>query len=178
MDSKLEEFVFNNILSSSKDDDNLKNFNDFFWSQGRTLRRFATDALIEPDEIENAFKMSKLTELCVKGFHYNHELMEMRLEDLKHNRPPSKPASLSRFVVDYMDNILFELLAICAPDLKEMIVRRFEVDEELVVNSLHFRKLENLEVEHLDQALLEAIDGKAEIERTHFERMLLSAIEE
>lgn len=176
MDSKLEEFVFNNIVSSSKNDENLRYFNDFFWSQGKTLKRFTTDALIEPDEMENAFKMPNLTQMCVKGFHYNQELMRIKLDHLRIS-PPIKPASLTHFVVDYMDNILFELLSICAPNLKEMLVQRFEVDEDQIASKhLLFRMLEILNIKHLSYALRNYVIHK--LEHTHFERLLLLAIEE
>lgn len=173
MDSKLEEFIFNNILSSSKDDENLRYFNAFFWSQRNTLRSFQTDALIEPDELMNVFKMLKLTDLSVKGFHYNHELMRIQLENIKQNLP-FKPAALTRFTVDYMDNVLFELLTICAPNLKELRIQRFDVDHNLVSNGSNFPILEVLKIDQSFNTKAFII-SKPESARSRFENMVLSS---
>lgn len=168
MPSRLEEFVFNDVMSSSKDDQNLRHFNAFFGSQGKTLRSFKTDALIEPDELENAFNMPQFTELCVRGFHYNRELMQIQLDNLKLSRP--KPASLTCFQVDYMDDILFELLALSAPNLKALIVRRFDPTD---IDPSYFTKLEILKISLLSLELREVITSKSETERSHFEKLIL-----
>lgn len=176
MPSRLEEFIFNNILSSSKDDRNLKFFNDFFTSQSKTLKQFKTDALIEPDEIENAFKMSNLTELCVKGFHYNVELMQIHLENLRNSQTPMKPSNLKIFHVHYMDEILFELLALNAPNLKELKVRRFEPID--VSNPAYFDKLETVSIHYFNIELKERILRKDDNDRTHLEKLVLNAVME
>lgn len=171
--STLDEFVFNNILSSSREDENLSYFNLFFESQGRTLKRFSTDALIEPDEIANAFKMPNLTDLQIRGFHYNHDLIQNTLENLKLNSAPLSPSSLNRVVVDYMDNMLFELLAIRAPNIKELIVRQFEVDDdEIITNKCYFQKLETFKTEYLNDGLKDRIKRKSETERTTVEKLI------
>lgn len=174
MPSKIEEFIFNNILSSSKDDENLRYFNDFFTSQSKTLKRFETDALIENDEIMNAFKMPNLVELSVKGFHYNPELMKIELENLRAQTPAVTTSSLVHFHVHYMDDVLFELLAINATNLKELKVRRFEPIE--VSNPAWFSKLEKMSIHYFNIELKDRILQKEESQRTNFEKRVLEAV--
>lgn len=172
MPSKLQEFIFNNILSSSRDDENLHYFNDFFVSQSKTLERFETDALIEPDEIMNAFKMPNMIELSVKGFHYNAELMRIELENLR-SQTKVATASLLNFEVNYMDDILFELLAINATNLKELHVRRFDPID--VSNPAWFPKLEKITIHYFNMELKDRIVRKEDGERTNLEKRVLEA---
>lgn len=174
MPSIIEEFIFNNILSSSKDDENLRYFNDFFTSQSNTLKRFETDALIEPDEINNAFKMKNLVELSVKGFHYNVDLMRIHLDNIRLDQSSITPSCLVRFNVHYMDDILLELLAINAQNLKELIVRRFEPTD--VSNPSWFPKLQVIFIRYFNVELKDKIVRKSFDERTRLERMVLEAV--
>lgn len=174
MPSRIEEFIFNNILSSSKDDENLRYFNDFFKSQSRTLKRFETDALIEPDEIMNAFKMPNMVELNVKGFHYNAERMKIELLNLKSQTSVVTPSSLVNFFCHYMDDILFELLAIYATNLKELKVRRFDPID--ISNPAWFPKLEKMSIQYFNIELKDRIIRKEEGDRTNFEKRVLEAV--
>jgi hypothetical protein len=169
---KLEEFVFNDILSSSQEDVNLSYFNAFFTSQSESLCRFETDALLESDELENAFKMKNLSELYIKGFHYNPELMEVYLENMQSREISA--AALKTFSVHYMNQHLLELMALNARNLTELKVATFEPVD--VSNPNYFTKLEALKIFFLDGEIRERVQNKPESERTHFEQMIVDAI--
>jgi hypothetical protein len=170
----LEEFVFNNILSSSHADENLSYFNTFFTSQSKTLKIFKTDALLEPDELESAFRMPNLTELSMKGFHYNMEIMQIHIENLRMRSTEIPVASLRSFDVHYMNQHLLELLALNARNLIELRVMQFDPTD--VSNPKFFTKLEVLMIYFCDNDVRERILEKAEDERSHFEKMINTAI--
>ncbi|KAL7051093.1 hypothetical protein ACKWTF_004330 [Chironomus riparius] len=170
--SQLEEFIFNDILSSSKEDENLSYFNAFFTSQSKNLRRFETDALLEIDELESAFRMPHLTELFIKGFHYNVEIMEIYLEHLRTKELPA--ASLKSFSVHFMNQYLLEILAINAKNLEELRVAQFHPSD--VSNEAWFPKLEVLKLFFIDSELRKQLKEKSEDQRTHFEKMIVKAI--
>ncbi|KAG5679320.1 hypothetical protein PVAND_008893 [Polypedilum vanderplanki] len=169
---KLTEFIFNDILSSSQENVNLSYFNAFFSSQSESLCRFETDALLEPEELESAFKMKNLTDLFIKGFHYNPGFMNIYLENMRSMELPS--AALRSFSVNYMNQHLLELMALNAPDLRELKVERFDVVD--VSNPNFFTKLEILKIFLIDGEIKERVQNKSESERSHFEQLIMSAI--
>lgn len=172
MPSQLEEFIFNDILSSSQEDENLRHFNSFFTSQSKSLCRFETDALLEIDELESAFRMPRLNELYIKGFHYNIEMMDIYLENMREKELPG--ASLKSFSVHHMNQHLLEILALNATKLKELKVATFDAYD--VSNAAWFTNLETLKIYFIDSDLKDLIMSKPESERSHFETMIISAI--
>jgi hypothetical protein len=171
--SRLEEFEFNDILSSSNSDENLSYFCAFFKSQSKTLKKFETDALLELDEFEAAFNMTQLKTLNIKSFHYNMDIIDVYMEDLRRSTEIS-PATLKYFNVQLMDQNLLELLAINARNLEQM--RADEMTATNASNPSWFPKLEKVQVFFLNQQLEEEITAKVEVERTRLERLIISGI--
>lgn len=174
MTARLEVFIFNDILSSSQEDENLSYFNAFFTSQSKTLKRFETDALLEPEEIQSSFQMPNLFTLNIKGFHIqNIEMMNIYLENLRTS--PSVPASsLKCFSVNFLNQHLLELLALNARNLKEL--RAVQFDPSDVSNKSWFTKLEVLKIYSIDNELKNILNQKTESDCSHFEKMILAAI--
>lgn len=170
--SQLEDFEFNNILSSSREDRNLSYFNAFFTSQSKTLCRFQTDALLEIDELESAFRMPNLKELYIKGFHYNIELMEVYLEHMRTKNLPA--AALTTFSVHFMNQHLLELLAYNARNLTELKVAQFDPCD--VSNETWFQKLTTLKLFFIDSDLKKRLKAKPENQQTHFEKMIVKGM--
>lgn len=172
LDSTIEEFEFNDILSSSSSDQNLSYFNNFFQSQSRTLKTFETDALLEFDEFETAFKMPNLHTLNIKSFHYSHDQIGHLLENLRASNVT--PANLRNFNVQLMDQNLLELLAIYATRLERLRA------DELVVNNVSnptwFPKLEKVKVFFINPDLEETIRAKSDVDRTKLEKLILDAL--
>ncbi|CRK99101.1 CLUMA_CG012014, isoform B [Clunio marinus] len=166
---RLEEFTFNDILSSSHDDFNLSFFNCFFKSQSNTLKRFETDALLEPEELSTAFKMKNLHTLKIKSFDYNRETIRNHIDSLIVTEIPE--ASLKVFIVQIMDQNLLELLALHARGLEEL--RAQELHATNVSNPTWFPKLQKVQVNFFNPEISDQLGTKAENERTHFEQLLL-----
>lgn len=170
--SRLEEFEFNDILSSSESDENLSYFNNFFKSQSKTLRKFETDALLELDEFETAFKMPKLETLIIKSFHYNRLLIDDYLDNLR--RSEITPSSLKVFNVQLMDQKLLELLALHATNLEKL--RADELTATDASNPIWFPKLEIFQVFYLCPGIDDAINAKPETARTRFEQLIFTGV--
>lgn len=171
--SRLEEFEFNDILSSSNSDENLSYFNTFFKSQSKTLKKFETDALLELEEFETAFRMTNLETLNIKSFHYNRDLIDDYLEDLRRSTEITA-ATLKYFNVQLMDQNLLELLAINARNLEQL--RADELTATNASNPAWFPKLEKFQVFFLNQQLEDEISAKAEADRTRLERLIVGGI--
>jgi hypothetical protein len=171
--SRLEEFDFNDILSSSNSDQNLSYFNAFFKSQSLTLKKFETDALLELDEFETAFAMKNLETLNIKSFHYNRDIIDDYLE-YQRSCTEINAASLKYFNVQLMDQKLLELLAINARNLVEM--RADELTATDASNPIWFPKLEKVQVFFMNQKLEDEITAKSEEMRTHLEKLILNGI--
>lgn len=169
---QLDLFVFNNILSSSKEDRNLRYFNDFFTSQSEKLKRFETDALLEIDEFESAFKMPNLKELYIKGIHYNVEIMEVYLEHMRTKELPT--AALTCFSVHVMNQHLLELLALNAKNLLELKVAQFHPTD--VSNPSWFLKLKCLRLFFIDSDIRKRLKEKPDEKRSHFEQMIVKSM--
>lgn len=173
MPSRLEVFEFNDILSSSQSDKNLRHFNDFFKSQSKTLLKFQTDALIEPDELAAAFQMPNLQMLNVKSFHYQREDIQQYLEQQRETQLPA--SNLKIFHVHLMDQNLLELIALNARNLEELRVDELNASD--VSNPSWFPKLQRLQVFWLDNGIHSYIRLKPAQERTHFENKILEGIQ-
>lgn len=170
--SRLEEFEFNDILNSSRNDLNLAYFNEFFKSQSKTLKKFETDALLELDEFESAFKMPNLNTLNIKSFHYNRELIEANLENARISAPPA--ANLRVFNVQFMDQYLLELLAIYAGGLELLRVNELEATD--ASNPAWFPKLQTVQILFMNQNLDQLIREKPEENRSRLENLILEGI--
>lgn len=170
--SRLEEFEFNDILNSSRNDVNLAFFNEFFKSQSKTLKKFETDALLELDEFETAFKMPNLHTLNIKSFHYNRELIEADLERARSSIV--QQANLKSFNVQFMDQHLLELLAIYAGGLEEMRVNELEATN--ISNPAWFPKLQTIQILFINENLEQLIRGKPEEDRSRLENLILESI--
>lgn len=170
--SRLEEFEFNDILTSSESDENLSYFNNFFKSQSKTLRKFETDALLELDEFETAFKMLKLETLIIKSFHYNRDLIDDYLDNLR--RSEISPANLKVFNVQVMDQKLLELLALHAINLEKL-----RADELTIIDASNltwFPKLEIFQVFYLCQEIDDAINAKPAAARSRLEQLIFNGV--
>lgn len=170
--SRLEEFEFNDILSSSTEDENLSFFNSFFKSQSMTLKMFSTDALLELAEFETAFKMPHLQRLNIKSFHYNPETITVYLESLKASSVPQ--ANLKIMDVQWLDQNLLELLAIHARGLEEL--RADKITATNASNVTWFPKLHKFQVFFLNPILKEQIRCKADEDRSRLEKLMLGGI--
>jgi hypothetical protein len=171
--SQIEEYIFNDILSSSQEDENLRYFNAFFKSQSATLRRFSTDALLEPEEIETAFKMPNLYELEIKGFQFQSTVMESFMQAMRIQHPVT---NLHTFTVGFMHDTLFELVALCATKLKTLKIQHLRIST--LKNPSWFENLESLKVQsaNIDDSLKNEIKNKPVDKRSHLEKLLFKAI--
>lgn len=169
---RIEQFEFNDILSSSNENENLRYFNNFFKSQSKSLKKFETDALLELEEFETAFTMPNLHTLNVKSFHYNREMIAGYLDSLRASQ--SVEASLKVFNCQFMDQNLLQLLSIRAGGLEELRV------DELLANDMSnpawFPKLKKCQVFFITAQLEEMIRGKTVAERSNLERQVLDGI--
>lgn len=172
LSSRLEDFEFNDILDSSRNDFNLAYFNEFFKSQSKTLKKFETDALLELDEFESAFKMPNLSTLNIKSFHYNRELIVENLERARFLAPPE--ASLRIFNVQFMDQNLLELLAIYASGLEELRVNELEATD--ASNPAWFPKIKIVQILFVNQNLDQQIRLKSDEERSRLEKLIIEGI--
>lgn len=170
--SRLEEFEFNDILSSSTEDENLSFFNSFFKSQSLTLKMFTTDALLELAEFETAFKMPLLHRLNIKSFHYNPETITAYLESLMASSVPQ--ANLKVMDVQWLDQNLLELLAIYARGLEEL--RADKITATDASNVTWFPKLHKFQVFFLNPILKERIRCKEDEDRSRLEKLILGGI--
>ena len=170
--STLEEFEFNDILSSSYADQNLSYFNNFFQSQSRTLTSFATDALLELEEFETAFKMPNLQTLSVKSFHYNRDQFGQYLENLRESNITS--SNLKVFNVQVMDQNLLELLAIYARKLEVLRVDELYISD--ASNPNWFPELIEVKAFFVTPLLDDIIRLKPETIRSKLEKMIISSI--
>lgn len=170
--STLEEFDFNDLQSSSSNDENLSYFNHFFQSQSRTLKIFDTDALLELDEFKTAFKMPNLHTLNIKGFHYFHHDLNQYMEQIKVMNVP--PASLRVFNIHFMDQQLLELLAIHANQLQKLHADSLDISN--ASNPNWFPKLQEVKVVFLNPEFHKTINMKAQIERSKFEQLILDGL--
>lgn len=171
--SRLEEFEFNDILSSSNDDENLSYFNSFFGSQSKSLLKFETDALLELEELHTAFSMSHLHTLCLKSFHYNHDVIRQHLEALREAEVPV--ATLKVLTVQSMDQNLLEMLAIHARNLEELHIKELHAID--VSNPAWFQKLKICRVFSINPILKEQILTKLDTVRSRLETLIIEQIE-
>lgn len=169
---RFEVFEFNDILSSSNEDENLSHFNNFFKSQGKSLRKFDTDALLELEELESAFKMPNLHTLNIKGFHYNNDIVNGYLDTLRSATVPE--ANLKVLNIQRMDQNLLEILAINARGL--LVLRSAELLASDASNPAWFPKLEKVQVFYLENELEKHIREKGEANRSRLERLIFEGI--
>lgn len=168
LSSRLEEFEFNDIQSSSSEDVNLRYFNAFFTSQSQTLRKFETDALLELDEIKAAFRMPNFHTLTIKSFHYDREAVEAYLEECRATE--ISEASLKVLNVQMMNQTLLEVLALHARGLEEI-----HCDHLVIVNASNdtwFPKLKKVEAFFANPQFRIDVEKKSEGERSRLEQLI------
>lgn len=172
--ARIEEFEFNNILSSSSEDENLRFFNHFFKSQSKSLRMFKTDALLELEEFETAFKMPRLHTLNVKSFHFiNRESIMDYLENLQVPAEQER-ANLKVFFCHLMEQNLLQLLSIRAAGLEELRCIEFTAND--LSDHSWFPKLKTFTANAMPLELVESIRVKDENERSNLEKLILERV--
>jgi hypothetical protein len=172
MPSRLEEFDFNDIQSSSSEDINLSYFNAFFTSQSRTLQRFETDALLELEELKAAFRMPNFTTLTIKSFHYDRASVEAYLDECRATEIPE--AKLKTLNVQMMNQLLLEILALHARGLEEIHCDQLAITD--ASNPAWFPKLKKVETFFMNPQFRISLNAKAEDERSHFEQLIVEGV--
>jgi hypothetical protein len=172
MPSRLEEFEFNDIQSSSSEDVNLSYFNAFFTSQSQTLQKFETDALLELDELKAAFRMPNFSTLTIKSFHYDRGAVESYLEECR--ATDIVEAKLKTLNVQMMNQLLLELLALHARGLEEIHCDQLAITD--ASNQSWFPKLKKVETFFMNPQFRVLLNSKAEDERSHFEQLIVEGI--